>query len=338
MHEIPRMARCVQWLALASDRPVQVLDVGSGKGYLGSFLSVACGIRTVSVEGSHMIAAGAVRRHANLSRLFRGREAGHELRVAWLSKTAADGESFAASSRQDGATAAQEKDEAAQRTILTGLHACGDLTSTAVAAFVQRPELWGLVAVGCCYNMMAPETFPVSGHLRRSGLTLSRALRMLALKSLEREAGQQPAEGGEPALTSARTLWRPLLNLLLRDELGVDVRARSEELSVGRRASKSESWPVYARSALSHLGFEPSSVPNETALRELEVRCVGTSLERVLKLEVLRLMLAAAVESLIALDRLLSVLESGQCAAAWIVRVFEPSESPRCLGIVCRRC
>jgi hypothetical protein len=55
------------------------------------------------------------------------------------------------------------------------------------------------------------------------------------------------------------------------------------------------------------------------------------------KLEVLRLMLAAAVESIIALDRLLRVLESGECVAAWIVRVFEPLESPRCLGIVCRR-
>ena len=75
----------------------------------------------------------------------------------------------------------------------------------------------------------------------------------------------------------------------------------------------------------------------ETELLELERRCSAHDLLRVKKLEVLRLALAPAVEAAIALDRLLHVLESGQASAAWIVRMFDARESPRCLGIVCHR-
>ena len=43
--------------------------------------------------------------------------------------------------------------------VLTGLHACGDLTSTMIRVFVQCPEAVGLVSVGCCYMKLSTERF-----------------------------------------------------------------------------------------------------------------------------------------------------------------------------------
>lgn len=343
-HEVGRVARAVQWLA--ADGPVRVVDVGSGKGYLGSFLSVGLGIQTVSVEGSALITAGAAKRHANVSRLFRNAGGQHELRTAWLAQAAPAGEFDPGVLRSGGGVAESagergddgaDGDARAHRTVLTGLHACGDLTTTAIGAFVNRSDLWGLVCVGCCYHLMADGAFPASRHMRQRELHLSRHLRMLASKALEREL-RPHADAAATADADApdRTLWRPMLTLVLRDSLGVDVRARHAELQVGRVAHRSASWVAYARAALAQLGFDPDAVC-ETELLELERRCSAHDLLRVKKLEVLRLALAPAVEAAIALDRLLHVLESGQASAAWIVRMFDARESPRCLGIVCHR-
>lgn len=344
-HEVSRVARLVQWLAGSAEGPLRVVDVGSGKGYLGTFLSVGLGIPTVSVEGSTLITEGAAKRHANVSRLFRraagGHAAQHELRTAWLTEAAEADEPRADENEpEQGAAAALQPlrldgvGDAASvptRTVLTGLHACGELSSTAVGAFIrQKEELWGLVCVGCCFHLMADGTFPTSRHVRQRGLALSRHARMLASKAVERELSQTAAS------TPDRTLWRPMLNLLLRDSFGVDVRARKNELVVGKVAHKSGSWAAYARAALAQLGFDPERV-STAELCALEERCTAEHLAHVQKLDVLRLALAPAVESVIALDRLLRVLESDECSAAWIVRMFEPSESPRCLGIVCRR-
>lgn len=331
-HEVGRVARAVQWLAAGCDGPVRVLDVGSGKAYLGSFLSVGLGIRTVSVEGSALVTQGAARRHANVARLFRGEQGEpHELRTAWLSDGAEQPPVEEEPQPRLGSPACVDAGDAETRVLLTGLHACGDLTTTAVGAFIARRDLWGLVCVGCCYHLMADGTFPTSRHLaQRGGLRLSRHARMLASKALERELRQPSGALAE------RALWRPMLTLLLRDSYGVDVRARSGELRVGKLAHKCKTWVAYARAALAQLGFDPEAAP-EAELRALEAACMEQHLPRVHKLDVLRLALAPAVESAVAIDRLLRVLESGACAAAWLVRMFDPSESPRCLGLVCRR-
>jgi hypothetical protein len=181
---------------------------------------------------------------------------------------------------------------------------------------------------------MAGDTFPTSVHLAGRRLALSRPLRMLAQKAVERELCAAPAArcGAE----TDRALWRPMLSLVLRDALGVDERARDGERHVGRLGRKCSSWLAYARAAFEQLGLDGSGV-SDSELLALEARASAESAVRLQKLEVLRLALAPVVEAAVALDRLLYVLESGTCTAAWIVRLFDPVESPRSFGIVCRR-
>ena len=54
----------------------------------------------------------------------------------------------------DHAPTAQCRDQAGTGTphfVLTGLHACGDLTPTMLRVFVACPQAAALAAVGCCY-------------------------------------------------------------------------------------------------------------------------------------------------------------------------------------------
>jgi len=37
--------------------------------------------------------------------------------------------------------------------ILTGLHACGNLTSSVIEIFVKESCFKGICIVGCCYNL-----------------------------------------------------------------------------------------------------------------------------------------------------------------------------------------
>ncbi|CAI5936910.1 unnamed protein product [Closterium sp. NIES-64] len=43
------------------------------------------------------------------------------------------------------------------RGMLAGLHACGDLTVSALRAFVLQPEVRAMAMVGCCYNLLSEQ-------------------------------------------------------------------------------------------------------------------------------------------------------------------------------------
>ena len=44
-----------------------------------------------------------------------------------------------------------------EKFVLTGLHACGDLTATFLRFFVHCPEAKGLASVGCCYMKLSDD-------------------------------------------------------------------------------------------------------------------------------------------------------------------------------------
>lgn len=50
--------------------------------------------------------------------------------------------------------------------LLTGLHACGDLSATMIDTFVNCKEVEALVSVACCYTKLSVE----SGALHHEGI------------------------------------------------------------------------------------------------------------------------------------------------------------------------
>ncbi|KAK9085830.1 hypothetical protein Sjap_026241 [Stephania japonica] len=79
--------------------------------------------------------------------------------------------------------------------VLTGLHACGDLSITMLRTFAECEEIKAVVSVGCCYNLLTEEGagktrnecgFPLSGGVKSIGLYLGKSARDLACQSAER--------------------------------------------------------------------------------------------------------------------------------------------------------
>ena len=63
-----------------------------------------------------------------------------------------------------------------ERVGVIGLHTCGDLAPSSLNTFLQSPGAALLCNVGCCYNHLTSEGFPLSQHVRDSGYQVWQAL------------------------------------------------------------------------------------------------------------------------------------------------------------------
>ncbi|PWA51503.1 S-adenosyl-L-methionine-dependent methyltransferases superfamily protein [Artemisia annua] len=79
--------------------------------------------------------------------------------------------------------------------LLTGLHACGDLSVTMLRTFLECKEVKAVVSIGCCYNLLSEEEseqgdalcgFPVSQGVKSTCLHLGKSSRDLACQSADR--------------------------------------------------------------------------------------------------------------------------------------------------------
>ncbi|KAJ8899169.1 hypothetical protein K2173_011956 [Erythroxylum novogranatense] len=79
--------------------------------------------------------------------------------------------------------------------LLTGLHACGDLSVTMLKTFLECEEVKAVVSIGCCYNLLSEECshsgvsgngFPMSHGIKSVGVSLGKNSRDLACQSAER--------------------------------------------------------------------------------------------------------------------------------------------------------
>ncbi|GLJ44711.1 hypothetical protein SUGI_0940170 [Cryptomeria japonica] len=79
--------------------------------------------------------------------------------------------------------------------VLSGLHACGDLSVTMLRAFLESEEVKALISIGCCYNLLSEQGddnelhchgFPMSKGVANLGIHLGRNGRDLACQSAAR--------------------------------------------------------------------------------------------------------------------------------------------------------
>ncbi|CAK7355494.1 unnamed protein product [Dovyalis caffra] len=79
--------------------------------------------------------------------------------------------------------------------VLTGLHACGDLSVTMLKTFLECKDVKAVVSIGCCYNLLSEGCldiagsqcgFPMSCGVKSSGISLGKSSRDLACQSAER--------------------------------------------------------------------------------------------------------------------------------------------------------
>ncbi|CAM8923426.1 unnamed protein product [Rhodiola kirilowii] len=98
-------------------------------------------------------------------------------------------------SNPEEATLQQRDIKAEASLVLTGLHACGDLSVTMLKSFSECEDIKSVVSLGCCYNLLSEEVltnsdsqygFPISNAVKCAGLRLGKCSRDLACQSADR--------------------------------------------------------------------------------------------------------------------------------------------------------
>ncbi|XP_054662464.1 methyltransferase-like protein 25B isoform X2 [Grus americana] len=360
-HEIRRLGKLLQRLSQATGCD-HVVDVGAGQGHLSRFLAFGLGLSVTAVEGDGRLAAAAERfdrellqelgkmgvpgnegpprrrqnppRHPPCALTPRGpRHVAGRLDpgVPWgefLLPPDPPGPGPLARNPLGGAGGC----EGGRRALVTGLHACGDLSPALLRHFARSPAVAAVASVACCYMKLStvpqppgcPPGYPLSTSVAAlPGHELSYRAREAACHALEEYEGRLDGESGR----LRAHCYRAVLETLIR---AADPGMKHPGVQTVKKAH-ALSFPQYARLGLPRVGLDPATV-------SLDSEAVGAMLDqqhKVVAFFSLTLLLAPLVETLILLDRLLYLREQGfQCA---LVPLFDPRFSPRNLVLVAAR-
>ncbi|KAL1744082.1 methyltransferase domain-containing protein [Schizophyllum fasciatum] len=320
-----------------------IVDVGAGQGYLTRTLQVHLRCRGIlALDADDAQTAGAKKWEKKL-----GIEDAVTHRTIWItpSNLLDTIDDWIASMRHS------EDDVEAIPVFLIALHACGSLTPTILRTFVSAtrrqysnevspqtagaPRPWrpaGLVSVGCCYNLLRPEDFPMSATLcdhRRNAAPPAPALPASAFHLATQIPGtwlRTPGARADATLAVRKIVWRALLarEFSLRaapcerapDDQGAPSGERASDLRksclgtegtglkpemqrLGKLNKKFyDNWGEFVAAAAAKMGFAPAEgrLAQDAAARR--------ALERQLSvLHTLRCIIGPLVESLIVLDR-----------------------------------
>ncbi|XP_058716452.1 methyltransferase-like protein 25B [Poecile atricapillus] len=347
-HEIQRLGKLLRRLSRATGCE-RVVDIGAGQGHLSRFLAFGLGLSVTAVESDGRLVGLAERFDQELLREL-GKTRGHERlpprpltprapqHVAGrLDPAAPWGELLPPDPPGPGPAARNPLggpggSEDGGQVLVTGLHACGDLSPALLSHFARSPAVAAVALVGCCYMKLSagpqppgcPTGYPLSTSVAAlPGHQLSYRAREAACHALEEFQGR--LRGGSPQLRAH--CYRAVLESLI---CAADPAKRHLGLQPGRKAH-TLSFSQYAQLGLPLAGLDPAGVP-------LDSGAVGAMLEqqhKVVAFCTLGQLLAPAVETLILLDRLLYLREQGfHCA---LVPLFNPRFSPRNLVLVAAR-
>ncbi|XP_008292096.1 methyltransferase-like protein 25B [Stegastes partitus] len=225
--------------------------------------------------------------------------------------------------------------------ILTGLHACGDLSTTLLRHFVNCPHVRGITSVACCYMKITTKENPAPPGLVVSsapvtpghesvpsefGYPMSSWVRGLPGHQLSYKAREAACHAVEDYIRRLREESELLRTHCYRATLETFIRDTRPEL---RRAGiqtikKAHLLPFteYARLGLARVGLPPD-LPLDPEQVEAMLKQQG----RVVVYFSLALLLAPVVETLVLLDRMIYLQEKG--VDSQLVPLFDPNFSPR---------
>ncbi|XP_045146473.1 probable methyltransferase-like protein 25 isoform X2 [Echinops telfairi] len=208
--------------------------------------------------------------------------------------------------------------------LMVGLHTCGDLAANTLRIFTSKNEIKGVCSVGCCYHLLSEEFekqlrectqekwgFPMCQYLKEERWCCGRNARMSAC-----------------LLPTESLFYRAVLQDIIKDCFGIT----KCDQHVGKIYSKSSSFLDYVRKFLAKLGLDEHKVSEKIIMDYYEKYKL-----RVSELEafnMLKVVLAPCIETLILLDRLCYLKEQEDIAWCSLVKLFDPVTSPRCYAII----
>ncbi|KAF7708557.1 hypothetical protein HF521_017614 [Silurus meridionalis] len=229
--------------------------------------------------------------------------------------------------------------------VLTGLHACGDLSATLLRHFANCPHVRGITSVACCYmKITTKENSTPPGVILPSqtdntneepqleyGYPMSEWVRELPGHMLSYKAREGACHAVEDYIHRLRDesmllkthCYRATLECIIREERPHLRRAGIQTIKKAHMLSFAE----YARLGLSRVGL-PADLTFDPASVESMLEQQG----RVVIYFSLALLLAPVVEALVLLDRILFLQERG--FQSQLIPLFDPAFSPRNLVLV----
>ncbi|XP_039606891.1 protein RRNAD1 isoform X1 [Polypterus senegalus] len=232
--------------------------------------------------------------------------------------------------------------------ILTGLHACGDLSATLIRHFVHCPRAVGITSVACCYmklttheNLTPPGIYAPSNVREEKledavmdimvGYPMSCWVKNLPGHELSYKAREAACHAKEDYIQRLRQdstilkvhCYRAVLETFIRKVDPSLKRAGIQTVKKGHELPFTD----YARVGLKRLGL-PADLP----LDLLAVEDMLAQQGKVVAYFCLVMLLAPVVETLVLLDRILYLQQEGiECS---LLPLFDPHFSPRNLVLV----
>lgn len=219
--------------------------------------------------------------------------------------------------------------------LMVGLHTCGDLAPSTLRIFTSKAEVKAVCSVGCCYHLLSEEFenqhkdrcanenwgFPMCHYLKEERWCCGRNARMSACLALQRVAVGQ-------GLPTESLFYRAVLQNIIKDYYGIS----KCEQHVGKIYSKCSSFLEYVRMSLKKLGLDESKVSEEIIMDYYEN--YKPRMNELEAFNMLKVVLAPCIETLILLDRLCYLKEQDGVAWSPLVKLFDPVQSPRCYAVI----
>lgn len=348
-HEVEIISRLVAALSKARGKEHFIIDVGDGKGYLSSRLSLEFKLKVLGIDGNQQNTKEAEKRNVRLSKTWNALvkkeadkknvnlEMDGEPKRNDLYKTTS--KMIFASTDLSQLAAETFPDENLADICLVGLHTCGNLASNSLKQFVRNDEIKLLCSVGCCYHLLHEEFepdifndevrvmderdeagFPLSNFLRDKKYQLGRNGRMMAAQCFERVIENKN-------LPDESLFYRALFEKILREKWSREGKA-PKVLKLGKL--KFKSFEEYFRK-----GCKKFDIDLNMSTEEIEELMKEYDHDRhLIKINYfIRLLNSKVVETLILLDRYLFLLENN-VDDVFLVKIFDPVISPRNYGFI----
>ncbi|XP_027698317.1 methyltransferase-like protein 25 isoform X3 [Vombatus ursinus] len=302
-HEVQVMSELIGYIADFCGIK-QVIDLGSGKGYLSSFLSMQYGLKVYGIDSSNINTHGAKERNRKLKKHWRVYQTRSRAHIG------------------------------GQDCIMVGLHTCGDLAPNTLRIFTSKSEIKGVCSVGCCYHLLSEKYekeckddtlemwgFPMCQYLKEEGWCCGRNARMSACLALERVAVGQ-------GLATESLFYRAVLQEIIKECYGIT----ECDKHVGKVYSKSASFLDYVRKSLKKLELDDSKLTEKMIMEYYEK--YKPRMNELEAFNMLKVVLAPCIETLILMDRLCYLKEQDNIAWSALVKLFDPVKSPRCYAVI----
>lgn len=330
-HEVTKMGELVADLVMATDA-THIIDIGDGKGYLSSYLSLVYKLQVLGLDSSINLTQGAAQRAVKLQKQWNSalnkfnvnNEPFNDVTPSKIKSnklnTKVDNQRYKQATKfitrdTDLKNLLYENfpDSIEYQFGLIGLHTCGNLSPICLRQFLYNNNAPFLVNIGCCYHLLEEgddhdSTFPMSNYLKQSNFTLGRNARMLSL--------QAPARIFISKKIPQTLMFRAVFESFMEHKMGKCIGKGRE---VGRIGSKCSSFVEYSRKGFKKLGYDIDVTDEEI---DAFFDKYAPSLQFLEFYFMMRVVLAPVIENIILLDRLLFLQESG-INNSFLVKLFD---------------